>query len=280
MIKYVVPKPVKKIKRTYTPIETERKKKKSWFRFFSIQVVWIIFWVFALFYGWFLLLRNTIFDTQYTIKRVIYDSGDIKRYDEPYMYKLITNRITDENYYVVKRYIKRMINDVTSQYPMVIDVAVDYRSTNTVFVKLTFRTIDLIINNQEQKFGIVGNSFFPVYSGNAIVNGVRDIYLPEYLSGLESLSWIFFRIPAETLVQQINMLYEWFPGFHHIEYLPGGDRSIVYKEWRKLYINNLGDIPNQIRNYELAKKYYKDFDTLAEIDLGSLEKDKIIVRKY
>jgi hypothetical protein len=83
---------------------------------------------------------------------VIYDSGDIQRYDEPYMYKLITKRIIDENYHVAKRYIKRVVDDVTSQYPMVTDVAIDYRSTNTVFIKLTFRPIDLIINNQEIMF--------------------------------------------------------------------------------------------------------------------------------
>ena len=54
----------------------------------------------------------------------------------------------------------------------------------------------------------------------------------------------------------------------------------MYLDGKKFYINNLGDISNQIRNYQLLKKYYKDYAQLSEIDLGSLEKDKVIVRKF
>jgi hypothetical protein len=56
-------------------------------------------------------------------------------------------------------------------------------------------------------------------------------------------------------------------------------RSIVYLDGKKYYINNLWDIPNQIKNYQLLKKYYKEFNSLDDVDLGSLEKDKIIVRR-
>lgn len=41
----------------------------------------------------------------------------------------------------------------------------------------------------------------------------------------------------------------------------------------------LSDIQNQLKNYQLLKKYYKDYPLLKEIDLGSLEKDKVIVKK-
>jgi hypothetical protein len=51
-------------------------------------------------------------------------------------------------------------------------------------------------------------------------------------------------------------------------------------ENKKFYINNGSDIANQIRNYQLLKKYYKEYASLEDIDLGSLEKDKVIVRKY
>jgi hypothetical protein len=97
---------------------------------------------------------------------------------------------------------------------------------------------------------------------------------------MNAMTGLFFRIPAQELTQQIELLYQWFPNLHHIEYLPGGERSIVFLNGRKYYINNLWDIPNQIRNYELLKKYYKDFEHLYEIDLGSLGKDKVIVRQF
>jgi len=109
----------------------------------------------VLLYGGYYLLSSTIFDTQYTIKRVLYDTGDVQRYDEPYLYRLITHRITDENYHIVRRYKNKILEDVRSQYPMVIDIGIDFRSTNTVFVKLTFKPIDLVIRNQDLRFAVV-----------------------------------------------------------------------------------------------------------------------------
>lgn len=280
MIKYVISKPVKKIKRTYTPIEKDPRKKKVWVRFFSIKIIWAIFGIFALIYGGFLLLRNTIFDTQYTIKRVVYDSGDIQRYDEPYMYRRISDWIKNENYYVVKRYKQRVLDDIQSTYPMVIDFMVTYVSTNTVAVKLTFKPIDLVIKNQTGRFAVVDNIMLPIYSGNHIWDNIKSIRLPEYLSGSTTVSGIFFRISAKDLAQQIDLLYQWFSWFHSMEYLPGGERTVIYLEGKKLYINNLWDIQNQIKNHELLKKYYKEYAQLEEIDLWSLEQDKVIVRKF
>lgn len=280
MIKFVVPRPVKKIKRSYTPIESDKKKVKVWFRFFSIKIVRIIFIIFALIYWWFLLLKNTLFAHQYTIKRVMYDSWDIARYDEPYMYRRITNWIRGENYYVAKRYDARILEDMQSRYPMITNIAIDYRSSNTVFVKLEFRPIDMVLRNQERRRALVGETILPLYSGNKIANSIKILDMPEYLSGMNIMSWLFYRIPASGLVQQTELLYQWFPGLHHIEYLPWGERSIVFLDGKKYYINNLWDIPNQIRNYQLLKKYYKDYAQLEDIDLWSLEKDKIIVRKF
>lgn len=280
MIKFVVSKPVKKIQRQYTPIDKDNKKRRVWGRFFSIKIIWAIFIIFALIYGGFLLLKNSIFDHQYTIKRVQYDSWDIAWYDDPYLYKQIKNWISGENYYVVNRYKNRVLTDIQSKYPMVTDITIVYRSSNTVFVKLTFRPIDLVIRNQEKTFALIGSTILSLTSGNKIANGVNILDLPVYLSGMNQLSGLFYRQPATGLIQQVDMIYQWFSGLHHIEYLPGGERSIVYLEGKKFYINNSSDIPNQIRNYQLLKKYYKDFKSLQDVDLWSLEKDKIIVRKF
>jgi len=280
MIKFVVPRPVKKIKRHYTPIDSDKKKIKVWVRFFSIKAIRIIFIVFALIYWWFLLLKNTLFAHQYVIKRVLYDSWDISWYDDPYLYKRINTRIKGENYYVVKMYKSRVLNDIQSTYPIITDIGVDYRSSNTVFVKLMFKPFDMIIRNQDVRFGLIGSTLLQVYSWNKIANGIKILDLPEYLSGMNTLSGLFYRQQATGLVQQTELIYQGFPGLDHVEYLPWGERSIVYLDGKKFYINNLGDISNQIRNYQLLKKYYKDYAQLSEIDLGSLEKNKVIVRKF
>ena len=279
MIKFVVPRKVKKIHRTYTPIASDKKKIKRWFHFFSIKIIRLIFILFALIYGGFYLLKSSIFNHQYTIKRVLYDSWDIAWYDEPYLYKRISTRVKGENYYVVKLYKSRILNDITSIYPMVSDITIGYTSSNTVSVKLTFRPIDMVIRNQDVRFALIGTTLLQVYSWNKITHGIHILDLPSYLSGMNSLSGLFYRQSSSWLVQQISLLYQWFPWLDHIEYLPWWERSIVYVEGKKFYINNGGDIGNQIRNYQLLKKYYKDYNQLQDIDLWSLEKDKVIVRK-
>ena len=137
MIKFVVPRKVKKIHRTYTPIDSDKKKIKRWFHFFSIKIIRLIFILFALIYGGFYLLKSSIFNHQYTIKRVLYDSWDIAWYDEPYLYKRISTRVKGENYYVVKLYKSRILNDITSIYPMVSDITIGYTSSNSRFAFLS-----------------------------------------------------------------------------------------------------------------------------------------------
>jgi len=280
MIKFVVRRPIKKIHRTYTPIESDKKKVKVWFRFFSIKIIWIIFIVFALIYWGFLLLKNSVFNRQYTIKRVLYNSGDIDQYDEPYLYRRITNWLRGENYSIANMYKSRVLEDIQSKYPMVTDIVIEYNSSNTVSVKLTFRPIDMIIRNQDKLFALVNDVILQLYSWNKISNGIKILDLPPYLSGMNTLSGLFFRQSATWLVQQIELIYQWFPGLHHVEYLPWGERSIVFLDGKRFYINNLADIQNQIRNYQLLKKYYKDYAQLEDVDLWSLGKDKVIVRKF
>lgn len=281
MIKFVVPRPVKKIQRAYTPIDSDKKKKtKIWNHFFSIKIIWIAFILFALVYWGFLLLKNSLFDHQYVIKRVMYDSWDIARYDNPYLYKRINTRIKGENYYVANFYKSRVLEDIQALYPIITDMTILYRSSNTVSIKLTFRPLDLIIRNQETLFGLVGSTLLPLYSWNSIANGTKILDLPPYLSGMNILSGLFYRQSATWLIQQTELLYQWFPGLHHIEYLPWWERSIIFLDGKRFYVSNQGDIPNQIRNYELLKKYYKDYNSLEDIDLWSLEKDKVIVRKF
>lgn len=124
------------------------------------------------------------------------------------MYKRIKNRVLDENYYVVKWYRQRVVDDIVSHYPMVTDVGIDYRSNNTVFVKLTFRPIDMVIRNQESKRILVGDALLPLYSGNNIANGIKILDMPEYLSGMNFMTGLFYKIPAQELAQQIELLYQ------------------------------------------------------------------------
>ena len=280
MIKFVVPRPVKKKQRTYIPLDEDKKRIRSWFHFFSIKVIRIIFGIFAVVYWGYYLLKSTILNHQYLIKRVLYDSGDIARYDEPYLYKRINTKFKGENFYVARFYRDRVLADIQTVYPMVSAIDISYRSSNTVVIKLTFRPIDLVIRNQAERYAIIRDQILRIYSGNKLADGIKILDLPPYLSGMHAMSGFFFRQLATGLVEQTELLYQWFPWLTGLEYLPWGERSIVYLEGKRFFINNLGDIPNQIRNYQLLKKYYKEYAKLQDVDLGSLGKDKVIVRRF
>ena len=245
-----------------------------------MKVIWIVFGIFVLVYGSFLLLKNTIFNTKYVITQVNYDSGNLTQYDDPYMYKAISAQIKQENYTIVRFQKNTILASLQMSYPFIKDMVIEFTTANTVKVSLIFQEPELIIRNQTLKFGVFRGHIFPIYSGDSLGKNIKTIIdLPEYLSGYGAMTGFFFRQPASDLIQQVELIYQWFPSLHHIEYLPGGERTIVYIDGKKIYINNLADVAQQIRKYELLKRYYTDFASVKEMDLWSIEVDKLIVKK-
>lgn len=243
-------------------------------------MIWIVFWVFVVVYGSFLLLKNTLFDTQYVITQVTYDSGNLAQYNDPHMYKSISAWIKQENYTIVRFQKNTILASLQDRYPFIKDMVITFTTANTVKVSLIFQDPEMIIKNRDLKFGVFRGHIFPIYSGDSLGKNVKIVvYLPWYLSGYTSMTWFFFRQSAARIIQQMELIYQWFTGLHHIEYLPGGERSIVFIEGKQVYINNLADVAQQIRKYELLKRYYTNFASLREIDLWSIETDKLIVKK-
>ena len=94
----------------------------------------------------------------------MYSSGDIARYDDPYLYKRINTWIKGENYYVVNLEKSKILKDVQSMYPMILALDLNYISSNTVAVKLTFTPVDMIIRNQNVGFALIGSTVLRIYS--------------------------------------------------------------------------------------------------------------------
>ncbi|MEI6774638.1 MAG: hypothetical protein WCL18_07850 [bacterium] len=61
-------------------------------------------------------------------------------------------------------YKSRVLTDIQSTYPMVSAIMIDYRSSNTVGIKLTFTPIDMVIRNQTVRSALVGSTLLPLYS--------------------------------------------------------------------------------------------------------------------
>ena len=100
------------------------------------------------------------------------------------------------------------MSDIISKYPMVTDMSIDYSSSNTVLINLTFKPIDMVLRNQNLRFALVDTTFLQIYSGNKIANGIKVLDLPAYMSGITALSGLFYRQAASGLVQQVELLYQ------------------------------------------------------------------------
>ncbi len=279
MIKFVVSRPVRKISRSSYQWESERRFKTQKKKRVSLKAIWIIFGIFVLVYWAFLLLKNTLLAPENIITSIQYDSWDIATYGDPYMYKTITNLIQKENYNIARLNKNTILAKLQEKYPFLKDMAILHTSPNTAKVDLIFQEPSLIIRNYDLKFGVFRGHIFSIYSWDTLGKGVKILDMPWYLSGYGAMTGFFFRQSYSELIEQVELMYQGFPWLHHIEYVPGGERSIVYLNGKIIYLNNLWDIVTQIKNYELLKKYYPGFKQLKEIDLWSIELDKVIVKK-
>jgi hypothetical protein len=252
---------------------------KAWWyiRKIPIRFFWIFFGVLVVCYWSFLLLKYTIFVPEYRISKVDYALSSVQLYDDPYLYKTISSLIKGENIYMISMNTDTILETVQEQYPFVQDVIIIYKAPKTVLVKLVFSLPDLILLHENKKFGVYKQQIFELLSWNT--SGVVNLEILSFNSG-GALTGLFFVQSSSDLLDDIRLIKEWFPDIARLAYLPGGHRMLVYlSKNRKVYINTAIDIQPQIINYQLLKKYYSEFLYLKEIDLGSLESDKVIVRK-
>jgi hypothetical protein len=256
--------------------------KKAWWYLRKIPVLyfWIFFGILVFFYGGFLLLKYTIFVPEYRISKIDYALSSVQIYDDPYLYKSISSLIKGENMYLLDWNTKTIIETIKKNYPFVQDIIIIYKAPKTVLVKVLFSSPELIMLHENKKFGVYKEQLFELFSWNSLWNsGVVKLEVLSFNSWW-ALTGVFFLQSTADLIDDIRLIKEGFPDIQKLSYLPGWHRMIVHL-WnnQQIYINNAIPIQPQIINYQLLKKYYSEFPLLKEIDLGSLESDKVIVRK-
>lgn len=252
---------------------------KIW-RFINMKFLWSVVIVFSLIYGCIFLFKRTLFVPEYIIQKIQYDSWSIKQFDDPYLYKAISKYLKGENYHVARWSRWFVLDRIQASFPIVSDITITYATRNTVHVTVTFFPPEMVIKNQSVLFGVYKNYTYRIYSWNTIWSGQEMLYLPQYASGLTTIAGLFYKQSAKELQEQMTLIYTAFPKSKFVAYLPGAERTVIMTaDSKKIFINNLVDIPQQIKNFELLRRYYTWYNQLYEIDLGSLEKDKIIVKK-
>lgn len=270
----------KKFKKTSTSAFSRSSKKVNFSKPpISYRMIWIIFSVFIVCYGIFLLLKYTLFVPEYTITKIDYTLANVQTYDDPYFYKLVSTLIKWENYRVVQWKHDSVLSAIQAQYPFVSDFSLVYKWPNKVFFKAYFDEPKLVVFNGNLRYAVYEHHSVQLFSGNILWSGALRVELFPSRSGL-ALTGLFYKKSFDSFVSDLTTIYSSFPTAKYFIYLVGGQRIIVWlPKDREVYINLLVDVLLQLQNYQYLKQYYKDFSKLKVIDLWSIEMDKVIVRK-
>ncbi len=267
----------------------KRRGRKKPFQSKSIQVntklvlwiVWLSIFFVVFVYGSSLVLKRTILAPKYVISKVIYAEESVKQYDNPYLYKAISEQIKWKNYNLIRFFKKNaMRRAIKRKYPIIADIKLEYKWPHEAWVLVVFNQPQLIIKFKKRRFALYGDKTFELFSGSSLwKDGVQSLRLPQYLWDFDSLDGLFFDTNTENIVEQTNKLQDNFTGLQKIVYLPWSQRMIILMpQGKRVYINNIRPLDQQIADYKKLAKYYEGFDKLYQIDLWSLEQDRIIVK--
>lgn len=279
MIKFVKSKPLKKINRNSIS------ENKPSIKFFSIKKfpaklvlisISLLLWIYVVI----LAFQKTAFSQEYTIKTIKYSTSDMQTFSNTWLYNQISSLLKKENYYISRLTKSSVLEEVKKNYPLVSNIELSMLWDSTIYVDLDFQEPDLILKIQNKKFWLYGSNVIALSSWSKLSAWKKILFLPDYLSWAKALSGLFYRIPSAKLIEQIDTIQALLPNLEQITYLPWWEKTLVnMPKWQILYFNNLIDIVEQVKYYNLLKSYYTDFAKIKEVDLWSSGKDKIIVRK-
>lgn len=279
MIKFVKSKPLKKINRN-TVSESSPRTKLFSIKKFPIKLIWITVSLLICIYAVILVFKRTAFSQEYTIKTIKYSTSDMQIISNTWLYNQISSLLKKENFYISRLSKNSILTEIQKNYPSISDIVFSMVWESVIYVDLDFKEPDLILKLENKKFWLYGNTIIELSSGSKLSAWKKTLFLPEYLSWAKALSGLFYRIPSNKLIEQVNTIAALLPNLEQITYLPWWEKTIVYMpKWQMLYFNNMVDVVEQVKYYNLLKSYYTDFAKIKEVDLWSSGKDKVIVKK-
>lgn len=247
---------------------------------FSVKTFWIVVILIIFSYWIFFIIKNTFFRDENYLQNLSYSKESVEEYNDPYLYKAIWSGLKWENIYIISKFWKsKILNQLQDEFPMVKNIKIVKSGPYSASVRLDFYEPEIVIKLWDRRFAILWNNIFELYSWNTLWNDVFFAELPQYLSWIDSLYWIFHEISQEKFIHDMNFFAESFPTYKRIVYLPWSSMTAIFLDTdQRIYINNQNPLQEQIDNFYMIKEFYPDFDSLNIIDLWSLQWWKIIVQ--
>jgi len=226
-----------------------------------------------------LLGRATLFANKYTIKKVTYDPESLAVYDDPMVYKAVSDTFSGKNYFMTKRFGKDELNAaVQEQFPLVSSVRFNQQTGSTVYARLEFYQPTLVfLVPSDRKIAVYAHDLYPLVSWNSLWSSSPVINLPRYTTWFDNLYGILFKIPETTLLQRVQTIQNTLGAeyINDMTYLPGWEKLFVTYKGKEVYFHLTKDINLQLAKLVDLEAYFNEFDSLERVDLGSVD-DSIV----
>ena len=238
--------------------------------------VLIILWVSWILWVSFLIVNLYRYQDKYIVKTVVYTSGSLLMYDDPWIYSQFSSQYQWKSFIDIDILQKnQIIYTMQELFPFLQDIEYKKFNNNTLLAHIVFRQPDVIVSVGNRRFALYPSHILPLYSGNMLWFSAPQIFLPQYLSGISTLSGLLYIQSLPQLIQDIQLL-KTLPLAGSITYIPGAEKYVYWDTARHIYFNAKKSLTGQIESLQKLIQYYKWFDKLIKIDLGS--NDLIVVR--
>ncbi|MDD4714336.1 MAG: hypothetical protein PHT72_02560 [Candidatus Absconditabacteria bacterium] len=241
----------------------------------------IIFCVFIFVF----IIRGFFFRAEYTIEKIKFSQGTIDYYEDIELFNALTTQVKNQNYFMLNRFKKHdILHSIQATHPFVTDINFQLETGNTLGINVLYKEPALKIKYREKEYGVRNDTtIFELQSGGALGLAAPVIDTPQYASGAVSLESFFFQFSFKNFTLLLPKVYEAIPNIRRFVYLVGSRRVALFTTDEKVIYLNLQDIKTletQFEKYHKLQKYYPDFDRIASIDLGSLDENRVIIRKW
>lgn len=241
---------------------------------FVITSIIVATWVLIL-----LLIHKTLFAPKYTIGNIQYNEESINTYDDPHIYKAVSQAFLWKNYYRTQRFgINEITKKIQQEYPLVKKIEIQFVNDQTIQVTLLFNDPILVFRTPSQRVAVYQDHLYPLIDKNLLAQNSLQIDLPRYSSGFDNLHGILYKISAEKIKTITTSIYNTLgeKNISDYTYLPWGQLIFFRYKGKQVYINIKQNIDAQLIKLIDLENRYPEFNSLEKIDIGS--SDDIIVK--
>ena len=217
------------------------------FRFYRLLpglfLIGLIFWI-----GNKLVINspsNIIHQVQFSPKAISY-------YDNPELFNKIEYFLSGKNVILASNQISSFLKNLKKQYPLIENISVKKNAPNSVIVDIKYLQPSFIALLSWEARGSIKQIFFPIPLTSTILksNNIPTFYLPDYYNKEFPLSWFFFKIKENKLIQHLKLIQKYLSP-QKIIYLPGWSKYEIFWKNKILYLDGTKEIQSQIKNFLL-----------------------------